>query len=424
MLHSQNIDNAITALVEKEPSDDKNRMGFDDFQLSEPQRRLVNKLVAIHGGGVLFRSKKRNNVELQIATPHLLETDGDKELTSRHLFVNIEKVVNEGHTKAAQCVKDGRVYDVRELLAMLPVEQRSLNIPKSEVKRRVSVVDKLKYMERDENGNLVPPGPGTLIPLDKLEKGHVARQYVESRGFDPEALVGQFDAAFCVKENTDMFYKKLPGGFRATPQGRIVFKINQLGINRGWQARRIEQTLPSGELMFWHPYREKWVCVGVKNRDGSVKLYDGFHGKHVNKAHNAILKQKYIIGTGVEKTTALMGFDAAYEWAKQENEYTIGLVEGVMDAARLGPPFVSMMGLTLSSNQASLISNHFSKVVYVPDNDFDAPEKSEMFCGSIRKWLESKNLELVMATVPNHLKDAGDMKPHEVYEFREKHQLL
>lgn len=423
MLSSKNIEQSLEEMSRNESEEDLHELGFKDFQLSPAQKRFINTMVAKHGGGLLFRSKKRDNIELQIAAPHLLETDGDKELLSRHLFINVDKAVNGNHNKAARCVKDGRIYDVRELMSMLPIEERALNIPKSKIKRRISVIDKLSYMVRDKDGNLIPPPPGEVVPLNELPDDHVAVEYVRNRGFSADALVKQFNASFCIEENENSFYKTLPGGFKATPRARIVFYINQLGINRGWQARCLERRL-GNEFQLFHPYKGSWETVAVYDDRGMLSIVPRFSGSTIGKAPGIILKNKYIIGLGVEKTMALMGFDAALEWSKNTGNKTIGIVEGVMDAARLGPPFVSIMGLRMSSNQASLITNHFDRVVYVPDNDVITDEdKAEIFCKSITEALTPKGIQLEKALPPTGVEDAGAMSQEQVTAFRDKYKL-
>lgn len=420
MLTPENASEQLAELVATSEQDDVNKLGFDDLKLSPDQCRLVNQLVERHGGGILFRSKKYHNVELQVADPVLLEKDGDKELTSRHLYINVDKVVNEQHFKAARCVKDGRVYDVRELLGMLPIEERALNIPKSKVKRRVSVIDKLKFMERDAAGNLIPQGPGECTPLDQLDDDHPAVVYVRDRGFEPAKLVEQFDAAFCTAENPNRPYKTLPGGFKATPQNRIVFFINQLGVQRGWQARRLERKR-NGQLQFLHSYTGEWKTVATDGING-LSIAPEYSGATIGKSPGLILKNKYVIGIGVEKSQTLMGFDAAMKWCEETGNKTIGLVEGVLDAARLGPPFCSIMGLQLSPNQAALIANHFDRVIYVPDND-NNKDNAKLFCSSVEKALNTKDLKLIQAPPPNGVEDAGAMSLEQVEAFKTKHNL-
>jgi hypothetical protein len=305
-------------------------------------------------------------------------------------------------------------------LSMLPIEDRAINIPKSKIKRRVSFIDKLKFMVRDEAGNLVPPGPGQCIGLDALPGNHPAIEYLAGRGFDPNQLATQFDASYCVQENPDVFYKKLPGGFKASPQGRVVFFIKQLGVCRGWQARQLDRWQGEYFQMF-HPYQNRWVSV-AERRGKDLVMLPGFSGSTIGKPDKMLLKQKYAIGLGVEKTTMLMGFDAALRWSKQTGRKTIGIVEGVLDAAKLGPPFCSIMGLTLSTNQAALISNHFERVVAIPDNDVDS-ENREKFVGSINRNLGSKGVNVNICKLPEGCKDAGEMSFTDVQKFNKRYVI-
>lgn len=413
------IENAIRALTEKESPDDHRQLGFGRLSLSEDQRRFVNRMVTIHGDGVLSRSKKSNNIELQLADPLLLQTDGDKELRSRHLFVNVDKVVNDHHWHAARCVKDGRLYDVRTLLQMLPIEQRAIQVMPSSQRRRVSYIDKLRYMVRDANGNLVPPGPGETVPLTELPSDHPAIQYIKGRNFCPKQLVDQFQAAFCTQENADVKYKRLPGGFSGTPQGRIVFFIDQLGVRRGWQARQLDR-VEDTRMWLYHPYEQRWVVVAERASPRDAwEVLPAYDGRTMGKAQNALLKQKYVIGVGVEKTVTLMGFDAAIQWnqSRPKSDRVVGLVEGVLDAASLGMPFCAIMGLRLSSNQAALISNHFSRAVCVPDND--NAENAETFLSSISRELGAKGVPYQVHKLADCYKDAGELPTEEASTLRQ-----
>lgn len=414
--------------LKKETESDVHDLHFERFGLNTEERQLVNRLVFIHGGGVLRRKQGAEEVELQVADPFLLEDDGDKELLSRHLYVNITKVVRDDHTQAARCVKDGRVYDIRTLLAMKPLEDRMPNIPKSKIRRMVSAVDYTEFYEEDEHGNLVPPGPGETVPLSGLGPEHPAIEYLMNREFDPAALETQFGACFCTKENPKLFYKRLPGGFAVTPQGRIVFKINQLGATRGWQARRLERWTHGGKFLeYWHPYRNRWVTIGMKDDNtGKLVLLKEMEGTPLGMTRDVILKNKYNIGLGVEKHNMLMGFDAAWEWSKQTGNRTIGIVEGVLDAARLGPPFVSIMGLKMSMNQGALVRNFFDRALVVPDVDPD-PEKRKLFLEAVDAVLTSHGFPVEVLELPGGgkggVKDAGDLTAAQAKRFREKYKL-
>lgn len=406
----------IKAAIESGERRDQYNLGFEKTGLPENLRGLANTLVHIHGSGQILR-KKDNTFELRIPDPELLAADGDKELNSKHLYVNLSKA-HEGRTNAARCVKDGRIYHIESLLSMLPLEERLPNIKKS-IKRRVSYVDYTRFLDKDENGNLIPAGPGEVVPLTDLPEDHPAIHYIRARDFTPKQLVEQFSAAFCIKENPRLKYAALPGGFCRTPQGRIIFYVEQLGAKRGWQARQLELD-KDGYRYLWHPYKNEWVAVAKLDNSNKPTILPEYDGRVCGKGTNVVLNNKYIIGLGVDKTNMLMGFDAALDWAEYTSNETIGIVEGVFDAARLGPPFVSIMGMSMSSNQGALVKNFFRRAILVPDNDTDS-SKREKFLADAKDVLSG--LEIIESTLPAGIKDAGDLSVEETGELRKKWNL-
>lgn len=417
MLSAKNKESVLER-YRHETESDENKLGFSGLGLSAEQKKLVNSLVRIHGGGVLRRSAKTDELELQIPDPGLLEEDGDKELFSKHLYVNIDKFTRDGHTKAAHCVKNGTVWSIETLLAMLPIEDRAIGVSRSSVSRKLKSVDTMRHFEYDANGNLVPPGPGKCVPLNRLPEDHPAIWYVRHRGFDPGLLVEQFDAAYCEEENPELFYRKLPGGFKASPQGRIVFYIMQFGVRRGWQARQLDCTDGNRGFMMYHPYAKKWVKVAEKSANGKWETVGEYNGLKTGKSPDTLLKQKYIIGPGAEKSGTLMGFDAAIKYNVGKQNPVAGIVEGVLDAARLGPPFCAVMGLTLHANQASLLKNFFHRVYYIPDHDEGDGMKAVKFRASVENALENSGVGIGELELPPNVKDAGDLTPEQAEEIR------
>ncbi|WP_309383719.1 hypothetical protein [Cerasicoccus frondis] len=231
---------------------------FDQFALNTVEREVVSRLVALHGECALQR-KPDGTVEVRMADPEMLEQDGDKELSSRHLYVNVSKYVREGHDRAARCVKTGRVWDIRELLSMLPIEQRAgMHHPMS---RRLSVFDLWESLVEDGGGNMVPLNAGQVIPLDQIEyPNHPALVYVRNRGFEPAALVEQFRAGYCEQANPELKRSRMPSGLCAPPQGRLVFHADMYGVQQGWQARRIDNWV-GDTLFFWDAVSAGWLPV-------------------------------------------------------------------------------------------------------------------------------------------------------------------
>ncbi|MDV7396140.1 toprim domain-containing protein, partial [Arthrospira platensis SPKY1] len=112
--------------------------------------------------------------------------------------------------------------------------------------------------------------------------------------------------------------------------------------------------------------------------------------------------------------------DAALDWAEDTGNETIGIVEGVLDAARFGPPFVSIMGMSMSSNQGALAKNFFRRAILVPDNDADS-SKREKFLADAKDVLSG--LEIIEGLLPKGVKDAGDLSVEKTKELRNKWNL-
>ena len=253
---------------------------------------------------------------------------------------------------------------------------------------------------RDAKGNWIPKAPGKCTPLDELPADHVALQYLRSRGYEAKALVEQFNAAYCYEEHADAdtYYKKLPYGFKFSPEGRIVFYMDMYGIRRGWQARLIELEF-NNILHYWQPYEEKWVPIKYRKNEEMLPVDPAKDFK----------TPKYKTALGSKKTETFMGFDAAVDSGK---DYTI-LVEGVLDAARLGIPAMSVQGKTLSDVQADLISDHFKRVFVIGDNDSSGKNLVEQ----VKEKMAAKSIACQEITIPPQYEDVGDTPKEVVIEI-------
>ena len=395
--------------------------GNGAVNLSDRERILIGHLIRIHGPGMLTRGSRGK--ELRLPDPTLLMQDGSKELASRHLYVNIDKCLNPQCQKdlySAREVKSGKVYNINDLLDMTPVEAR--NIPNvRKVSRKLVSATMDKFMEMDENGKLIPLRPGKVTPVTELASDHPAIEYLASRKFtNLQQLYDQFRLSWCYEEVEKGPYGNLAGGFRKTPQGRLIFFIDQLGVNKGWQARIPEKTI--GKIKYYyHPYKNEYVPIGVHTEDG-LRVMDMY--MRPDKPPNEIVNCKYIIGLHTPKNDTLMGFDAALKWNKENGDPgIIGVVEGALDAGRLGPPFVNVMGSRLSESQANLIANFFKKVYYVCDDDSDKKNQGRALDVSIQRMLSDKNLTLTEIKLPPGIHDPGDLTPDQADQLTKQYIL-
>ncbi len=369
-----------------------------DKLLTRDERILVNKLIKVHGSGVLSITGKKKK-ELRLPDPELVEKNYKAELKSKHLYVNISKICDpdEPNPRASQCVKTKRVYHISELLNWAPLDERSF-IPKS-VTNNLSayVYDSSKNLEKNEDGVLVPKSFGKGIPIIELPENHVAVQYLKGRGFDIQQLYEQFQCEFCVEDNPEVTYGKFPLGLHKTPKNRIIFPIIQFGINKGWQARYIEK-VSDGNLYILTEASE-WLRIGSLD---SIRYNTRVTPRE--ELLRPILKAKYIIGLGTKSNASLMGFDSARK-VKLETNNTIGICEGIFDAAKFGPPFCPVLGAGLSRNQANLIASSFDRVLFACDHD----EAGQKMRESVHKFLDGTNVKIQEIQYPKQFKDAGEM---------------
>lgn len=385
-------------------------------------KALAQNLSHIHGQ-VLVTSESSGR-HLYIPDPELISQDGEKELYSKHMAINADKYfglgkwnVDEYPTKenrelynnyrskgrevpCAMSMKTGRRTTVQELLHILPIEQR-LHMVRP-IQKKVITGDSTtdKHLVYDEHGNLVPEGPGHTVPLSSLPDAHPAREYLRQRGYDPDLLEKQYGVAYCDEalpedRSVGRFWSKLPGGYKNSPQGRIIFPIiDAKGVKRGWQARAIDYSDGNGNRWFWTD-QQTWIQIEKDGVDlfGSEKDPQGFKKL-----------RKYLNARGFNRNQAAFGIWQAVQLAKSlpYEQRICYVMEGAMDAAKGGPPCIALLGKSMSDDQAMVVRSHFAKVVLVADQD----RAGKDFVRCISKKLE--DMPILQATLPEGKKDLGD----------------
>jgi hypothetical protein len=369
--------------------------------LSQEQRNLADDLIRCHGKVRIAREQR--GLHFYIACPDCLQTDGEKELYSMHLAINVDKYLT-GNTGAAQCMKTDKVFRIDELTFWPPLEKRGFRRGPERVADQSILA--LESCEQDKMGRWVPKGPGETVPLHTLPQDHPAIQYLVSRKFNVTDLENQFAAEFCVKERTDIKYRKLLGGFKASPQGRIIFYIYQNGERKGWQARILEME-DEKKLYYWQPYKERWIAV--KRRETKTDPWELMEGwEDWDPA-------KYVMSHGAKRNQCLMGYDSAraFNAATRPKQRWCILLEGPLDAGRLGPPAIATCGKFCSQAQADILESSFDVIIVVRDNDV-AGEKLLKY---VKEWIGGKR-KIVEATLPDRFHDAGMLSPPEAKIFR------
>lgn len=396
--------------------------GLSEADIPREVKLLALSLSRLHGDVVI--RNEAHGLHLYMASPTALERDGEIEYDKRHLTVNADRYLGRGQwqnrvgtydrDRSAVCHKYGTKFTVSDLQNFPPPAPRE-----GKNTRRVvynNVVDREKYLIDDGQGHRIPNHPGVVVSLMDLPTHHPAIQYLRGRGYDPARLVYQFRCGYCEQElpensETKLFYKKLPGGFKDTPQGRLIFYVDVRGVQEGWQARILDMV--EGDYKYhWHPYSKTWVPTHVRQNDDWVLLPDYQNSPYTWKP------SKYRSANGMQRSAVIMGYDAAVQWNKRyfpSLPFCV-IVEGPLDAARFGPPGVAFMGKYLNEGQGELIAKSFRRVIYLLDNDA-AGRESE---ASILRALDGK-VDLRKVTIPANFKDVGDMSSLAAWELISEH---
>lgn len=383
---------------------------------------LAESLSRLHGPAII--RNESNGYHIYIASPECIKQDGRKEIQSKHLTVNASKYRelpewklkhkgNHDPDFSAVCHKTDTRYRVSDLLnekKFPPLEKRGIPNITSQV--IAASVQRQECLVQDAAGNMVPQDPGEVIPLSELPSNHPAIEYIVNRGYNPVSLEAQFNCGFCSAEAPEnstkgIFYKKLPAGFRDTPQGRIIFFAMINGVQVGWQARILDRITASGIKEYWHPYKECWTPIATKNTaTGKWECLPGI--EDTNRLVAPLWKpSKYKTAFGMLRNESLIGIDAAVAFNKKMNlkKSTAFIVEGPLDAGRLGPGGVAILGKYLSDRQADMLIRKFRRLIMLMDNDKAGKEAKER----IIEVMKGKMVDISFVEVPSGYKDIGEM---------------
>lgn len=363
--------------------------------LPDHVRALAAELTSLHGS--IRLATESSGVHFYLPCPECLKTEGITEVYKKHLAFNIDKFF-AGEQRCVLCMKCGFFCDGAALSFYVPLEDRGIDY-KPEV-AKISEV-RLDYLEADEQGRMVPKKPGVIIPVNHLPPGHPGRWYLESRGFKPSELWKQFQCSWCETENPDIYYRRQPGGFKITPQGRLIFFCLINGAKVGWQARILEFD-ENDQRFFWHPYKREWVPVLQRDSESGKFL--------PREGYEEWDPAKYWTAPGTKRNNVFMGFDAAMQWNLQQGyklkeDRFCALVEGPLDSGRLGPPAMATLGKSLTLDQANMIVNNFYRVIIIRDND----TAGELLMKSAQRHFSGKEVKFEFMDLPKMWKDPGSL---------------
>jgi hypothetical protein len=382
-------------------------------ELPKPIQLLAHALERIHGRVIPRRERK--GIQLYMACPSCLAKEGSKALSTRKLAVNAELALALGRFTHLQgsnqcdyaglCMKEQVKFRVSDLKSMPPLEQRGFKVSGP---RGVSKLGGGRCLVQDEKGNTIPDHPGEVISLLDLPAYHPAIEYLKNRNYDIQTLVNQFRAGFCVKEapedkDKDRWYRKLSDGFKDTPQSRIIFYGDMLGVQRGWQARVLDKV--QNDVKFYlHPYRNEWAPVEYKI-EGKWKTLPHIENWGISKYKTAF---------SCERNSMLMGLDAAIKWNANRpgKKRIIVVTEGPLDAGRFGPPGCALLGKYFSDNQSRLAMTYADVVIYAGQND-EVGRKAEQ--DAARQFVGRCTYAGIFP--PMNIKDFGELHTFQAWDI-------
>lgn len=351
--------------------------------------------------------EEASGVHLYLASPVCLQNYGEDEYFKMHLAVNADKYLRDNEDLSAMCMKTDTPYKVTELLGMTMPFSGGGRFKPGDV--RILARKDEDMLEADANGNMVPKTPGRImVSIDKLPQDHHVIQYLRSRDFDAKSLVRQFNAEYCYLERDDMYYRYLGHGFKDTPQERIIFYADVLGVRKAWQGRILE-FVEDDVKFFFHPYRRQWEGILRRNSNKEWEEIRPLPGLKWSPA-------KYMTAPGAKRNETLMCYDQSVIAAMPIGIPWIGLTEGPLDAARLGVPFCPLLGKHMSQTQAELCE--FPYVVGALQNDEYSRVLRDKIVG--RMALVEHKPKLVFLFPPEEYEDFGAMPDALAKEFVQK----
>ena len=387
-----------------------------EADVPECVQKLAAVLGRIHGEVVIKNEKKGRHIYM--ASPAALMIDGRRELTARHMSINVDRYFGLGKFRGIKgtynndscglCHKTDTPYQLSALLSMPSLEKRGI----PDAKQGVRINTRERHLVDDGQGNMIPDHPGEVVPVTDLLPGDPAYQYLIERRYNLKTLYAQFRCSYCFDEAPmsramERFYRKLPGDFRDTPQGRIIFYADLYGVQHSWQARIIDKVVNGCLHYYWHPYKKIWVLVRIKSGDKWNLLPEFRDSEYEWKP------SKYRLALDSYRNEVVMGMDAAILWnkvARRGKKKICILCEGPLDAGRFGPPALAILGKYLSEHQAKVICREFDVVVWVGDNDKAGREGT----ARVKEQLAGK-VRLHVADVPAPFKDPGEMETSDAW---------
>jgi len=224
-----------------------------------------------------------------------------------------------------------------------------------------------------------------------------------------------FRCGFCTKEfpegRHNIWYRKFPGGWKDTPQGRVIFHSLVDGVPLTWQGRYIEAISKDGLNKYGlHPYTSKRSHLATRANAAQAWVPVSPFDEVDDTGALKFAPSKY--KTAKHSVRELMGWDAAIRRAAADDNPIrwCVLTEGPLDAARIGPGGLAILGKSLSQDNAAKIASHFHLVLTAFDNDESGSEATDKITKALYGSNACKSVLVSVGplTIPEG-KDLGEM---------------
>lgn len=458
----------------------------------EEVRRWATRITSVQGcTGIL--SREASGYHLYIPCPECLHTHGRKELDDPKYAINLsilaglgeyrddtegqawrpnlaedrEEIRRRKENRAGICMRtrsarEPHIIPLDVLLNMGTITERHPDIQtRADVRGGAATDDITEMWEVDlASGKMCPPPPGEVTSLLDLPVEHPAIQYLLHRNYNIEELHKQFCISFCTKEypmgEKNIFYRRMPAGWKDTPQHRIIFYSMVDGAPMSWQGRLIEKETDEGRNRYMlHPYaggfyhgssvmsilashKRSFKHGGIDDkvqlvRDEKRGGYWLYVWSHTHTRSNPAAEWQLVspfdelkdgtiqfrpskYRTAKYSTRQLMGWDAAMRRADTDTDdfRWCVLCEGPLDGGRAGPGGLPVTGSSISIENAAKIVRNFHIVFMAFDDDVAGRDATSKIA-SILQSTQHKSpmmIALVKIDLPAG-KDPGDLTPEE-----------
>lgn len=252
------------------------------------------------------------------------------------------------------------------------------------------------------------PKPGSCARLDILKEDHPAIQFVLGRNFDPDELAKKYGVSYCYSSTLRF------------ARNRLIIPILEREKIVGWQSRYLGDVPKQADI----PKSGASGCVSdiIGTGIGFIVKVDK-HEYYMPKGSMPTVKigesvsagsalavpvPKYWTAPGTPRNTVLYNLDRARRYP-----YVI-VVEGPLDAIRIGGPVIATLGTSVTALQQRRIAGIWQNKNIILMFDPEAADTTEKVKAFLSKYMMESNL--LSITLPAG-KDPADFSRDEIWNI-------